>query len=308
MALLGIEIGGTKLQLVAGDDSARILRRLPLKVDAQAGGEGIRRQIAQNLPRLLREYSPRAIGIGFGGPIDPAHGIVRISHQIGGWNDFALKRWLNELAGKAVHVAVDNDANVAALGEALGPGNDAMRHASPLFYVTLGSGVGAGLVVDGRIYHGAVPGECELGHVRLDRTGTIVEKRCSGWAIDRRLRELATQHPQSPLAEMVQHAEPAPARALGPALQAGDPMARQVLAELADDLAFALSHAIHLLHPSTIVLGGGLALLGEVLRDAVARQLPRYLMEAFGDGPAVRLSELREDAVPVGALHLARQA
>ena len=70
---------------------------------------------------------------------------------------------------------------MAALGEAM---RGAGVGFNPVFYVTLGSGVGGGLVVDGRIYHGAKPGEAEIGHVRLDRNGTIVEARCSGWAVD----------------------------------------------------------------------------------------------------------------------------
>jgi glucokinase len=85
-----------------------------------------------------------------------------------------------------VPVQVDNDANTAALAEGV---RGAGKHSNPVFYVTLGSGVGGGLAVNGAIFHGAIPGEAEIGHVRLDKSGTIVEKRCSGWAVDRRIRE-----------------------------------------------------------------------------------------------------------------------
>ena len=98
-------------------------------------------------------------------------GKICCSHQIEGWSDFDLGGWLKKLTGALVFV--DNDANVAALGEA---SHGAGRNANPVFYVTLGSGVGGGLVVDGRIYHGATPGEAEIGHVRLDRAGTILER------------------------------------------------------------------------------------------------------------------------------------
>jgi glucokinase len=202
---------------------------------------------------------------------------------------------------------MDNDANTAALGEAL---QGAGRGFDPVFYVTLGSGVGGGLAVAGQIYHGATPGEAELGHVRLDRHGTIVENRCSGWAVDAKIRALRQTGLGGVLGQLLAEAKTAggEARFLAPALAAGDPAARAILEETADDLAFGLSHVVHLMHPQVIVLGGGLALVGDPLRAAVAHQLPRHLMTAFHPGPQVRLATLREDAVPTGALALAALA
>ena len=95
-------------------------------------------------------------------------------------------------------MAIDNDANTAALGEALA---GAGRGLSPVFYVTLGSGIGGGLVIDGTIYHGALPTEAEIGHIRLNQAGETLESRCSGWAVDRRLREYAAGNPASYLAK-----------------------------------------------------------------------------------------------------------
>jgi glucokinase len=299
---LGIEIGGTKLQLVAGDDAARITARVRLTVDKSQGGAGIREQIQHALPNLMTQASPAAIGVGFGGPVDSATGRICCSHQIEGWSEFPLGDWLSGLTNRPVRV--DNDANTAALGEAQA---GAGRGHNPVFYVTLGSGVGGGLVVDGRIYHGAKPGEAEIGHVRLDRSGVIVEERCSGWAVDRKIRVACDREPQSALATLTAGMDSGQARALAPALAQGDALAAQILTEVADDLAFGLSHVTQLLHPEVIVLGGGLSLLGEPLRTAVAAALPRYVMEAFAPGPRVVLAGLGEDAVPVGALLLARE-
>src|SRR5207244_8903657 len=120
------------------------------------------------------------------------------THQIECWADFKLADWLRSLGGSPVRV--DNDANTATLGEAV---HGAGVGFNPVFYVTLGSGVGGGLVVNGRIYHGATPGESELGHVRLDRSGTTVESRCSGWAVDAKIRALKTSDPDSTLTRMV---------------------------------------------------------------------------------------------------------
>lgn len=297
--VLGIEIGGTKLQLVLGDKTGAIQRRLKLTVNPARGAAGIRLQIQEAIPGLLKTGHATAIGVGFGGPVDWKAGRICRSHQIEGWSEFDLGGWLRQLAG--VPVRVDNDANVAALGEARrGAGLDA----NPVFYVTLGSGVGGGLVVDGRIYHGATPGEAEIGHVRLDRQGAIVESRCSGWSIDARIRELKKTHPDSVLCRMPGFGTGGEARHLGAALRKSDAAAKRILGELAEDLAFGLSHVVHLFHPQVIVLGGGLGGVGEALREAVEHALPRFIMEAFAPGPRIVLAGLGEDAVPVGALLL----
>src|SRR5205814_938954 len=182
MNYLGIEIGGTKLQIVAGDEQS-IRTRHRFEVDRNKGGAGIRQQIEMALKELTANVKPAAVGVGFGGPVDWKTGRICRSHQIEGWSHFELGSWLQRLTGKPVRV--DNDANMAALGESM---RGAGTNLNPVFYVTLGSGVGGGLVVDGKIYHGATPGEAEIGHVRLDRQGTTVESRCSGWAVDAKIR------------------------------------------------------------------------------------------------------------------------
>lgn len=300
---LAIEIGGSKLQIFVGDESASIVRRHRYPVDPAQGGAGIRRQIETALQELLPGTQPAALGVGFGGPVDWRTGDICCSHQVEGWADFKLGEWLRRLTGKPV--VVENDSNAAAFGEAL---RGAGQGANPAFYFNMGSGVGGGLVVDDRIFHGAKPGEAEFGHLRLDRDGATVESRCSGWAVDRRIRGLRATAPNSRLAALAGSTVGGEARHLAAALQQGDAAAQQILRETAEDLAFALSHVVHLFHPEVIVMGGGLALLGEPLRAAVEAALPRFVMEAFRPGPALRLAGLGEDAVPVGALLLARSS
>jgi glucokinase len=301
LMFLGLEIGGTKLQLVLGDDAGKICERRKLPVDAAGGAAGIRQQIERALPELLSGRQILRAGVGFGGPVDWKAGRICRSHQIEGWSEFDLGGWLRKVAGAPV--VVDNDANVAALGEAM---HGAGVGCNPVFYVTLGSGVGGGLVVDGRIYHGAKPGEAEIGHVRLDRQGTIVEARCSGWAVDARIRELRVREPEGVLARLTGGMVGGEAKHLAAAWRQGDAAARRLLQETAEDLAFGLSHVVHLFHPEIIVLGGGLSGVGEPLRASVESALRPFTMEAFAPGPRIALAGLGEDAVPVGALELAR--
>ena len=300
---LGIEIGGTKLQIVAGDDSANILSRKRFTVASGSGAEGIRQQIASALPSFLSEWQPAAIGMGFGGPVDGRTGCIARSHQVEGWSGFRMAEWLRELSRLAV--VVENDSNAATFAEAT---RGAGAGHNPVFYFNLGSGVGGGLVVDGKIYHGQAPGEAEFGHVRLDKSGVTVEDRCSGWAVDARIRQFKTVGTKSLLCEQLPATPGGEAKLLPQALAAGDEAAHQLIREVAGDLAFALSHVTHLFHPEVIVLGGGLSLIGEPLRSAVAAALPRLVMEVFHGGPPIKLSALGEDAVPVGALLLAQGA
>ncbi len=298
MHFLAIEIGGTKIQVCAGTADGAIVARARFAVDRAAGGEGIRAQIIGALPDLIAKWSPRAIGVGYGGPVDWRTGRIKCSHHIAGWNNFPLGDWLRE--GTSLPVFVENDANVAALGEAV---HGAGRDANPVLWVNSGSGVGGGLVVDGHIYHGAVPGEIEIGHIRLERDGTIVEDRCSGWAVDRAIRAAVENDPQSVLAQLAAKSGPG-ARILPPAIAAGCPIADRILTDAMNELGFALSHAVQLLHPEVIVIGGGLSLIGEPLRARLAHALPRWVMDAFAPGPRIALAALGEDAVPVGALAL----
>ena len=264
-SFVGIEIGGTKLQLVAGSGAGEIRERQRFEIRPEEGADGIRRQIEGALPDMVTASAASAIGVGFGGPVDRNAGRIARSHQVEGWSDFPMVEWLGELV--LLPVALENDANTAALGEArAGAGRD---HRS-VFYLTMGSGIGGGLVVDGQVFHGATPGESEIGHVRLDPSGTVVEKRCSGWAVDRKIREAIASEPDGILAKLVGNEDRAEARFLLAAIEKGDATAQCLFDKTMDELSFALSHVVHLLHPDMIVLGGGLSLLGESLRAAVA--------------------------------------
>lgn len=296
---LGIEIGGSKLQVVVAGEDLKPFQAFRLPIDRTAGASGIKASIKACLANLDEKTFTR-IGIGFGGPVNKVTGEIFASYHIEGWRGFAIKTWLQDLT--SCEVIVDNDANVAALAEALqGAGTNQSR----VLYITLGSGVGAGFVVDKKIYHGTEPGEMEFGHIRLDRSGATIQDRCSGWAVNEKIKTLLSRDPQTILHELVKDFPGHEAKALGKALATNDASASRLLSETMNDFSFGLSHAIHLLHPDVVILGGGLSLLGEVLVREVQNHLPGYLMDAFQPGPPLRLSALQESAVPIGALALA---
>src|SRR5881396_3073492 len=166
---LGIEIGGTKLQLGLGPGDGTLAGLWRGTVDVAAGPEGIRQQILAVVPELLEQSrigrsQVVGAGIGFGGPVDDATQTVIKSHQIEGWDNFALADWITDLLGWPA--VLGNDADVAGLAEALfGAG----KGLSPIFYITIGSGIGGGLIIDGEIYRGCGRGAAEIGHLRMAR-------------------------------------------------------------------------------------------------------------------------------------------
>jgi glucokinase len=299
--LAGIEIGGTKLQLCVADEAGHIDQIVRVTVDSTLAAENIKQQIRNGLDALRNFESVEVIGIGFGGPVDWEKGVIRTSHQIPGWTNFPFTDWLQQETGKKI--VIDNDANVAALAEAVqGKGKGFAR----VFYMTIGSGIGGGFIVDGKIYHGRAPGEIEVGHIRLDKNGDTLESRCSGWAVDKKINALVSKNPGSPLAILAKKNTGPIASVLGRALDENDHDSICILNEITDDLSFGLSHVVHLLHPDIIVIGGGLSLLANHLLRPLRQQLPRHVMDAFHPLPPIEISALGEMVVPVGAIELAK--
>jgi len=299
---LGIEIGGTKFQAVVGDSKARIVDWYRASVDRNLGGAGIREEIKKAVIHF-KKYNPVAIGVGFGGPVDFEKGKICTSHQIEGWTDFPLASWLGKLSG--LPVQVDNDANTAALAEALEGSNKKFRR---IFYVTLGSGMGGGMILNGQIYHGEKPGEAEIGMMPFDRTSHTMESQCCGWSVDSKIRDYAGLNPLSVLANLTKGMNGGESRYLSEALKAGDSGALRILDETAENIAFALSYVVLLFHPKVIIIGGGLSLIGEPLFSRINESLPKFVVKSFHPVPEVKIAEHGEDVVGIGALLLARQA
>jgi glucokinase len=298
MKLAGVEIGGTKLQIVLGDETGAISERVTQMIDATHGAVAIKDLIEAGLKKFGKVDG---VGVGFGGPVNRQTGVIWTSYQVEGWKGLNIPEWLGKVA--SAPVVVDNDGNTAALAEAIA---GAGKEDRIVFYVTLGSGVGGGLVIDGDIYHGRLPGEVEFGHILLDTSGRTVEESCSAWAVNAWIRGRVLQRKSvGLLADLAAKNKVVETKALLPAMEAGDPDALEIFEATTADIAFALSHVVHLFHPDTIIIGGGLSLMGEPLRASVEGKLRLLIMDAFQPGPSVRLSKLKADVVPVGALILA---
>jgi glucokinase len=311
---LGIEIGGTKLQLGVGDGTGPPFagfRRLD--VDARRGAEGIREQIAQTGRELFAEFPIRAIGFGFGGPINAAAGIVTTSHQVEGWDNFPLAAWCSQQFGVPTYLG--NDCDMAALAEArFGAG----RGKGSVFYVTVGTGVGGGLVTGGALYGSDRPAIAEIGHLRpgLDATepSQTVESLASGPGIEASIRTaLAAAPNDDPDASRLLSRCAGDFQRLTGKIIAEEAAAGNTLAVGAIDLAcralgWAIAQVITLTAVEAVIVGGGVSLAGEALfLDPVRRYALTYVFRPLRDSYEILAPRLGEEVVVHGAVAMAAE-
>jgi len=244
----------------------------------------------------------RKIGIGFGGPLDSSRGVILRSFQIDGWENFPLKDWAEARWHRPV--ILENDASTAGLAEfKFGQG----RGCSRLFYITVGSGVGGGWVLNGKIDSGQGLGAAEIGHMWLPdpRTGEFaeLEQICSGWAIGQRARRAAVGA-HSLMEELAGSIEKIDAKIVYQAAEKGDENAICVLKEICQTLGVAISNIVAFLHPERVVLGGGVSLMGPLFWDLVQAEFRSRVLPVFAPQVELVPAELKENVVVIGALCL----
>lgn len=271
--LLGLDFGGTKLAAGLVDPRAgRVLDTSRRPTDAEGGAEqAITTMLAMARDLLEAGGAPvTGVGINFGGPVDASHGVVLTSNHVPGWDRLPLAARLSAALG--LPARLENDANGQALAEyCFGAG----RASSAMVYLNLGTGIGGGIVLKGRLLAGAHGLAGEFGHmtIRADgprcacgRTGCL-EALCSGTAMGRRAREwLATSSPTdrqaSRLLQVAGSLEAVTGRDLTRVAADGDRQAQEILEGILQDLARGLANIASCLDPEVIVLGGGAAELG----------------------------------------------
>ncbi|MCC7419742.1 MAG: ROK family protein [Planctomycetaceae bacterium] len=323
---LGIEIGGTKLQLAVGrGDGSPFEELIRLDVVARRGALGIRHDIVDVTRSLTRRHNIERLGIGFGGPVQGDSGVVLTSHQIEGWTGFPLVEWCRQELD--LNATLGNDCDVAALAEArFGAG----RGRRIVLYVTVGTGIGGGLCVDGRIHGTFRPAATEIGHLRpglaaLDAHDTV-ESIASGRGIEAAAKSWIASCLETGSAQTTWYeGEAAEARRLleraGGSIEAvttrhvadaageGCAPAHHILNQAAQTLGWAIAQASTLIAPEVVIVGGGVSLMDAALffepLKAAARQ---YVFPALADSFTIVPAALGEDVVVHGALALAAAA
>lgn len=318
-SLAAIEIGGTKLQLgIASSDSLDQLQAVwRADIDRAAGAIGILAQIEEGMRVLSQDHRWNAIGIGFGGPVDTQTGRVTTSHQVHGWDHFELADWCH--ARWPVPVAVDNDCNVAALAEArLGAGRGFRR----VLYVTVGTGIGGGFVIDGQIDGSERPAITEIGHLRpgLDATDSsqTVESLASGLGMEQTLRRSLEPLSTESLALEANGAardlwnrchgdwSGLNARLIAAAAADQNELAIRTLQQGTRVLGWALAQATTLLAPERLVLGGGVTSIPGFVEQA-EQWWQSYLFPPLAQSGQIVRAQLGDQVVLFGGLLLAYQ-
>jgi len=323
---LGIEIGGTKLQLGVGDgERAEFEAFIRRDVNPSDGAQGILNQIRECGRELSRQFDLKNVGIGFGGPIDGVSGRVTTSHQINGWTDFPFVNWVcDQLQLPAV---LGNDCDCAALAEAkFGAGK---KHRT-VYYITVGTGVGGGLVVDGQVHGTDRPAAAEIGHLRpgllaLDSHATV-ESVSSGWGISATARaclkddaeriqdrilpngrpHLSGTDQKELLSRCRQNPDALTTMMIGQSAADGNAGARAIIRTSTDVLGWGIAQVMAIVDPDIVVVGGGVSLMGEELFYGPLREsVKQYLFPPIGDSWQVVAPALDEEVVVHGAVALA---
>lgn len=266
-SFVGVDVGGTKVAagLVNGDGEISAQVRVAMVADSspQRGLDSVLSAISHVISH--GDEGIAGIGICAPGPLDPKTGVILNPPNLPCWRNFPLAAAVRKKY--SLTVKVDNDANAAALAEARW---GAAREYRNVFYATLGTGIGTGIVFDGKIYHGRTGSAGEGGHVSIDHHGPVcncgkpgcIEIFASGTAIANRARREIEAGTKSSMLEMAHgDAEAITGLIVGKAADLGDRLAKKIVAEAVEMLALWLSNIVDLLDPDVIVIGGGAAVL-----------------------------------------------
>ncbi len=312
--IVGVDIGGTNLRVgaipFAGGAPVEVMHG---KTRAREGAGATVRRIGAMVRKVAARLEGEVIGVGVGvpGPLDRKRAMVLETPNLG-WRNVRLGSMIAEAA--ELPVVIDNDAACFALGEWwLGAGRRAQR----LVGVTLGTGIGGGIILGGRIYHGASDAAGELGHTIVVMDGRrcgcgrrgCVEAYASGPAIADRARE-ALGGGVAFAPSVLARGDPAAitARDVCAAAATGDDLARIVVEKAADMLAVAITNVVHLLNPDVVVVGGGVAAAGRFLMDPLRAGVERRAFPSAGGACRIVRAGLPESAGMVGAAAVFKQA
>ena len=303
----GIDLGGTTVKLAFFDQEGRMLHKWEIPTDISDSGKRILPDIAAAvLGHLEAQGIPKSqvmgIGIAVPGPVLP-DGTVNQCVNLG-WGVFNIEVALSALTG--LPVKAGNDANVAALGEYWQGSGKGCRD---LVMVTLGTGVGGGVILEGRILTGFSGAGGEIGHMTLHREETVpcncgkhgcVEQYCSATGIVRTAKAyLAATDGPSVLRAVTNLS----CKDVFDAAEAGDPVALAILEIFYANAAEFIGNICCMVNPEAIVIGGGVSKAGQSLIDGISRHLPRFLFHATA-GVSLQLASLGNDAGAIGAFHL----
>jgi glucokinase len=312
--LVGVDLGGTTIKMAFIDQDGQFIDKW--EIDTDKTGERITADIAKAIDSKLEELEqPKSklagLGMGAPGPVDMANGIIYETVNLGWHDNYPLKAKLEQETG--LPSFIDNDANIAALGEMwMGAGNGA----KDLICVTLGTGVGGGLISNGEVVHGVNGAGGEIGHITsipeggalcgCGKTGCL-ETVASATGIARlALEGLKDTSRETALRSMYEQAGEMTSKMVFDALKDNDPLAAEVIDFVAFHLGLALANLSNGLNPEKIVVGGGVSKAGDALLNPVREYFTRFAFPRVGRAASIATAQLGNDAGVIGGAWIAK--
>ncbi|MBA3784681.1 MAG: ROK family protein [Acidobacteria bacterium] len=308
----GIDIGGTKIAIaietLAGERIAA--RRLPTQV--KIGAYAIIENVLQSITEILEDKQVKlaAIGIGCPSPLDIEKGLVMSPSNLQNWDNFPIVKLFKKRFN--VPIVLENDANTATLGEY---NYGAGRGFKNIVYITVSTGVGGGIIINGEIVHGVGWGAGELGHTIVQPDGVrcncgsigCLETICAGVHIARRAKMRLAGGEPSLMNELVSNINEVTAKTVVEAVRKKDQLASEIWMETCRFLAIGVANIITLIAPEAVIIGGGVASAGELLFAPLRSFLPQFVSMIPLEKVAVLPAELGGESGVCGALALAKQ-
>lgn len=313
--LAGIDIGGTTVKLAIFTEQGEIITQWEIPTDKTDFGKKIMQDVKEAITKKLEELnipyeSLKGAGAGAPGPVDTEKGILQGAVNIGWDDNFPLRDLLQSALN--VPVAIENDANVAALGEMW---QGAGQGAKDIICVTLGTGVGGGVIVNGDIIHGSNGAAGEIGHLTSVPVGGLscncgksgcLETVASATGIVRTAKnKIASFNGESILKDLLGQKGNLSAKDIFDAAKNDDPLALEVVDETANHLGLALANIGSVFNPERIVIGGGVSRAGDFLVQKIRQSFDQYSFKAVRESTEILLAKLGNDAGIVGAAWLA---
>jgi glucokinase-like ROK family protein len=307
--VLGIDLGATHLEIVVADFSGRIVADRRSEIQIQEGPQQCLGLIIDEAVALLDAAGLSmgqisAAGVGVPGPIISEAGMVRMPPLMPGWDKFPIRSHLESHWG--IPVSLNNDAELGALGEwAFGAG----RGEHNLAYIKVGTGVGAGLILDGRIYRGTSGCAGEIGHITIKEQGPrcacgnrgCLEVVAGGRAIAQQAQRAILANRSTILAE-IKPVETITAEDVAEAARRGDLISQQIIAEAGGYLGTAIASLVNLINPGMIVIGGGLAQMGDLLLEPVRQAVVNRSISAAAESVRIVTAVLGNRSASIGAV------
>ncbi|MDD2431917.1 MAG: ROK family protein [Firmicutes bacterium] len=306
---IGIDLGGTKIATGIVNSKDELLATVKVPTQAEDGWEIITRRMGDTIAEVMQKSGVqandvRAIGVCSPGALDIPNGIVLRSPNLK-WYNIPLKKIIEERFN--IPTYFDNDANVAGLGENRYGAGIGSKH---MLYMTVSTGIGGGIITDGKIYHGATFGAGEIGHITVDKNGPLcgcgnhgcIEAIASGPAIARNAKERLKEHPESLLNDYSNIT----AREVSEAAQAGDQYAKDVIETAARNIGLVLAGLINTLNPDCVVVGGGVSHMGELLFKPMIAEVKERTINPFLQNLKILPAKLGGDVGVMGAIALAQ--